>query len=122
VLGESSGDERAIRAATLLEYGYGNYGWKELFANANLDTLPTDPAAHGLTSVRETVAAWGCHPGRRAVGAHGKRGKGKLAAKGKHAKKKGQQPADDTAAAPDAATSPAPVARPQAANKSATAE
>jgi D-alanyl-D-alanine carboxypeptidase len=64
VLGESSGDERAVRAASLLEHGFQTYGWKELFNTNNLDTLPADPAAKPLTSVRTTVVAWSCgnHP------------------------------------------------------------
>lgn len=64
VLGEASGDERAVRAASLLEHGFQTYGWKELFNTNNLDTLPADPAAKPLTSVRTSVVAWSCgnHP------------------------------------------------------------
>lgn len=91
VLGETSGNERAIRSASLLEYGFQNYDWKQLFNTTNLDNLPVDPSAKGITSIRDSVAAWGCNPGRhkgRAI-AHHKRGtakttatKGKAAAKG----------------------------------------
>jgi D-alanyl-D-alanine carboxypeptidase len=88
VLGETSGNERAIRSASLLEYGFQNYGWKQLFNTTSLDTLPVDPSAKGISSVRDAVAAWGCNPGRHKgkAMAH-KRGKAKTsAAKGKAAK------------------------------------
>ncbi|HMN39012.1 MAG TPA: D-alanyl-D-alanine carboxypeptidase family protein [Hyphomicrobium sp.] len=70
VLGESSGDERAIRAASLLEHGFQTYGWKELFNSTDLDTLPADTSAKPLTSVRDSVVAWSCghHPHRTANG------------------------------------------------------
>lgn len=125
VLGESSGDERAVRSASLLEYGFQNYGWKEVFNTASLDTLPADAAAKGISSVRETVAAWGCHPGRRAVGAHGKRGKGKLVSIKKKAGAKGKgnaAQADAGAKAPEAASAPQPVAQPKAASAATTTQ
>ena len=88
VLGESSGNERAVRAATLLEYGFQNYAWKNSFTTATLDTLPVDGSAKGISSVRDTVAAWGCGGHRRHHGiAHRKGAKGKLAAKDKLKKK-----------------------------------
>lgn len=60
VLGESSGNERAVRAASLLEHGFQNYGWKELFSTTDLETLAADPRAKSLISVRETVVSWDC--------------------------------------------------------------
>lgn len=60
VLGESSGGERAVRAASLLEHGFQNYGWKDLFNTSNLDDMPVDPNARNAISVRETVTAWDC--------------------------------------------------------------
>lgn len=65
VLGEASGNERAIRAASLLEHGFQSYGWKELFNTTTLDNLTADPAAKTLVSVRDTVASWDCGNGRR---------------------------------------------------------
>lgn len=65
VLGEPSGQERTIRAASLLEHGFQNYGWKELFSNSSLDSMPMDPAAKPVTSVRESVVAWDCGNGKR---------------------------------------------------------
>ena len=32
VLGETSGNERAVRAASLLEHGFQTYGWKDMFS------------------------------------------------------------------------------------------
>lgn len=60
VLGESSGNERAIRAASLLEHGFQTQDWKALFNQTSIDNLPVDPAAKGITSVRADVLAWDC--------------------------------------------------------------
>ena len=68
VLGETSGNERAVRAASLLEHGFQTYGWKDLFNQTSIDNLPLDPAAKGITSVRETVVSWDCGHGRRRGG------------------------------------------------------
>lgn len=93
VLGESSGDERAVRAASLLEHGFMSYGWKQLFNQTSIDSIPVDPAARGVSSVRETVVAWDCgNNKRRAAAAEAKR---KKAAKIKAAKKKKDAPSLD---------------------------
>ena len=60
VLGETSGNERAIRAASLLEHGFQSYGWKELFSQNDIDNLPEDPSAKGITTVRDQVLSWEC--------------------------------------------------------------
>ena len=65
VLGETSGNERAVRAASLLEHGFQTYGWKELFNQTSIDNLPMDPAAKGITTVRDSVVSWECGHGRR---------------------------------------------------------
>lgn len=65
VLGETSGNERAIRAASLLEHGFQTYGWKELFNQTTLDNLPADPGASGVVSVRASVTAGECGGHRR---------------------------------------------------------
>lgn len=118
VLGESSGDERAVRSATLLEYGFQSFAWKDMFNMASLDNLPTDAAAKSsITTVRETVAAWGCHPGRRAVATH-KRGKNKLAGVKKRSgkKKDGSVEAQAATKSPDPAPAAQSVAQPKAAS------
>lgn len=60
VLGEASGNERAIRAASLLEHGFLNYGWKELFSTTSLDTLSAAGNPQSLVSVRNQVLSWDC--------------------------------------------------------------
>jgi D-alanyl-D-alanine carboxypeptidase len=94
VLGESSGNERAIRAASLLEYGFQNYDWKDIFKPSTIDTLPMDSNYKPVMSVRDTVAAWGC--GGRHAASGKRRGKHKLAAG------KGKNPKDAGAAADNA--------------------
>lgn len=93
VLGETSGNERAVRAASLLEYGFQNYDWKQLFNTASLDSVPVDSQAKGVTSVRDAVTAWDCgghHHRKAATIAARKAAKAKLAtAKAKTGKKKG---------------------------------
>jgi D-alanyl-D-alanine carboxypeptidase len=95
VLGETSGNERAIRSASLLEYGFQNYDWKQLFNTTNLDTLPVDPSAKGITSVRDTVAAWSCRPPKQsksgATARHKRRQPKATAAKSQTAAKKGNE-------------------------------
>ncbi|MCB1484905.1 MAG: D-alanyl-D-alanine carboxypeptidase [Hyphomicrobiaceae bacterium] len=84
VLGESSGDERAVRAASLLEHGFQTYDWKQLFNTTDLNNLPVDTAAKQLTSVRSTVTAWSCGNHK----AHVKKAKRKRSTKSKTVKKK----------------------------------
>jgi len=113
VLGESSGNERAIRSAALLEYGFQYFDWKSLFDMPTIDTLPADPSAKGISSVRDSVEAWSCGGKQHRVAKHKSR-KGKLASsKAKAAKKK----ADD-AAAPQSASEPA-AAQPKSADATA---
>jgi D-alanyl-D-alanine carboxypeptidase len=100
VLGESSGNERAIRSAALLEYGFQYYDWKALFNMPTIDTLPVDPNAKDVSSVRDTVAATSCgSKHRHRIAKH--KSKGKLAAsKTKAGKKKSdatEAPQDATA-------------------------
>jgi D-alanyl-D-alanine carboxypeptidase len=95
VLGETSGNERAVRAASLLEHGFQSYGWKELFNQTNIDNLPADPGAKGITTVRQTVVSWDCGNGRRhtrtTVVARNKALKAKVAAAKAKGKKKGAE-------------------------------
>ena len=127
VLGETSGNERAIRAASLLEHGFQNYGWKDLFNMTTVDNLTADPDAKALVSVRDTVVSWDCGHGHRRANTIAKRNKelkDKVAgAKAKGAaKKKGEvkeaAPALKGTNVAPAATSPkaekAAAAKPQA--------
>jgi len=65
VLGDPSSAERNVRAKSLLEYGFQNYGWSQIFNYKTVDNMPLKPTATGVTSVRETVASWGCNPKKR---------------------------------------------------------
>lgn len=68
VLGEPTGHDRTLRAASLLEHGFQQYGWKTLFSSTSIDNLPLDADAKGPSSVRASVLAWDCgHRPRRAV-------------------------------------------------------
>ncbi|WP_072370870.1 D-alanyl-D-alanine carboxypeptidase family protein [Hyphomicrobium sp. NDB2Meth4] len=59
VLGENSSAERNIRAASLLEHGFHQTGWKQLFNSTTIDNMPLAPAV-GVRSVRNDVVSWGC--------------------------------------------------------------
>jgi D-alanyl-D-alanine carboxypeptidase len=65
VLGEPTGYDRTLRASSLLEYGFQQYGWKALFSSAGIDSMPLAVDAKGITSVRETVISWECGTRRR---------------------------------------------------------
>ncbi len=60
VLGETDGQSRAIRAASLLEHGFGMQGWKSLFNSTTIDNLSATKDVKGLVSMRTAVAAWSC--------------------------------------------------------------
>lgn len=60
VLGETDGQSRAIRAASLLEHGFGLQGWKNLFNTTTLENMPVAKDVKGLMSVRTTIQAWSC--------------------------------------------------------------
>lgn len=65
VLGEPSGGDRNVRAASLLEHGFNQYGWKQLFNSDTIDNTPVAPGARGPISVRQTILSWDCGNGRR---------------------------------------------------------
>ena len=106
VLGETSGMGRAIRAASLLDHGFENYGWKQLFDSPSLDSMPRAPEPRAAMSVRQAVTSWSCN-GRPRVATKSQR-KGRAAAK-KEAAAKGA-PADG-AKAKSGAPSQAPAAK-----------
>jgi len=116
VLGESSGNERAVRSAALLEYGFQYYDWKALFNMPTIDTLPVDPNAKGVLSVRDTVSATSCGGNHRhRIAKH--RAKGKLASKNKTSNKRSDATDEPQNAAGDSAPAePSPAsAQPKAA-------
>lgn len=76
VLGAPTGNDRAERAASLLEHGFQTVGWKALFPAQTISTLPLEPDAKGPVSVRQSVISWACgtRHRRRTVHKHHKRG------------------------------------------------
>ncbi len=60
VLGEPDAKSRNIRAASLLEHGFRQFGWEQLFNHTTVDTLPLSSDTKGVTSVRDEVTAWSC--------------------------------------------------------------
>jgi D-alanyl-D-alanine carboxypeptidase len=65
VLGERTGGERSLRAASLLEHGFQKDKWVRLFGPDSIDTLPQN--AKELTTIRRSVISWVCGTGRRAA-------------------------------------------------------
>ncbi|MEL7047789.1 MAG: D-alanyl-D-alanine carboxypeptidase family protein [Pseudomonadota bacterium] len=60
VLGEPSGVDRGIRATSLLEHGFRQYGWKTLFNTNRIDNMPMNVDAEDVRSVRHTVTSYSC--------------------------------------------------------------
>lgn len=60
VLGEPSSSDRTLRAASLLEHGFRQWGWKQLFNTDTIDNLPVDGSALSARSIRHTVTSWAC--------------------------------------------------------------
>lgn len=95
VLGETTGHERAVRAASLLEYGFQTQAWKAaLFPTQTLDSMPMTDAAKGPVTMRQSVVSFVCGTGRRHGVAKVRKKKGgavtssAAGAKGKHDKAK----------------------------------
>ena len=64
VLGEATGRDRNIRAASLLDHGFQTYGWKDILGAVTLDRMPVPAGARGISSVRQEVMNFSCN-GRR---------------------------------------------------------
>ncbi|MEQ8823051.1 MAG: D-alanyl-D-alanine carboxypeptidase family protein [Filomicrobium sp.] len=60
VLGEPSSADRNVRAASLLEHGFRQFGWKQLFNTDTVDNVPFQSDARRAQSVRHTVTSWAC--------------------------------------------------------------
>lgn len=98
VLGEPTGHERAVRAASLLEHGFQSYDWKSLFKTVStVDNMPMPADAKGVMTVRETVLAWEC----------GTRRRGRAVANAKRLKAKAAQVRAKANAAKEAKAAPA---------------
>jgi D-alanyl-D-alanine carboxypeptidase len=81
VLGESSGGERSMRAADLMEQGFSKSGqWKAVIdANTTIETLTMSPDAANALSVRDTVMSRQCGGRTRARVANAQKIKAKAA-------------------------------------------
>jgi D-alanyl-D-alanine carboxypeptidase len=86
VLGEPSGKDRTLRAASLLEHGFDTAAWKTELGAPTIDKLPMDPAARPVQSVRSSVTAWACNPQAHARKATRRKPRGKTAKKRPHAR------------------------------------
>ena len=95
VLGESSGRDRSVRAASLLQHGFDTYGWKQVLdTSSTIDSLAVGEAKP-VMSIRQSLASWQCN---------GRKPPRRLIAK----KRKGKPAAQSTAQAETAAKSAAP--------------
>ncbi len=112
VLGEATGRERTVRAASLLEHGFQTHGWKALFDAKSIDTLPMAEDAKGPMTMRQAVVSFECGTGRRRAVAK-KRTKSKAVAK---------QNADKAKKSPAAAKKSPPKATQKAAATSTKAQ
>jgi D-alanyl-D-alanine carboxypeptidase len=118
VLGEASGKDRNIRAASLLEHGYQSLGWKQLFTTATLETMPLAAASSDPANVRSEVKNFSCNgkrQSRRATVA-------KVRAKARSARvaraKSGAASAGETGSIAAAASTAKPVRKPKTHPKS----
>jgi D-alanyl-D-alanine carboxypeptidase len=102
VLGDVSGRERNIRAASLLDHGFQTWGWKQIFNTRTVESLPVDPESKDIQSVRQTIISWDC--GNRPKAAARKRVPATAAAK---QKAKAAKAAAKPAAAAASGTAPA---------------
>jgi D-alanyl-D-alanine carboxypeptidase len=110
VLGESSGRERSLRAASLLEHGFQTYGWKAFFNSQDLDDVPFALDAKGVTNMREFVVSWECGGRRQRAISKTRQQRGK-SARQNAAAVRASQPTQGGPAAP-AATGPGTPAQP----------
>lgn len=100
VLGEQSAPARTLRASSLLDYGYQQLTWKQLFEKSSIESLPISPAARGVTSMRDQVSNWDCgRPARIAAR--------KAKAEARAAALKAKKAAKEAAAAAAKAAAPA---------------
>jgi len=67
VLGEPTGYERSVRAASMLEHGFLTHGWAALFEGKTLDTMPMAEGAKGPMTMRQAVISYVCGTARRRV-------------------------------------------------------
>lgn len=122
VLGEPTPNERALRAASLLEHGFQHYGWKNFFNTTDLDSLPMSIPDKGVMSVRQSVLSWDCgyRPQKAAARILTLKSRAARAKQRQKSKQDGKQEATATGAAPAKASASAPSAAKPAAAAAAT--
>ncbi len=113
VLGEYTSRDRSLRAASLLEHGFKNYGWKELFSSSTVDSLPASADVTAVHSIRQHVASFACNPRRNASVSRARQKKIRARTKDAKAKAKPAAKAKQGAAAPAAKAAPAKSAASQ---------
>ncbi len=111
VLGEFTSRDRSLRAASLLEHGFKNYGWKEFFSTTTVDSLPVSADTTAVHSIREHVASFACNPRRNAGASRAKqkrlRARNRATGKAKSAATNGKSSTARSAARSSAAKSAA---------------
>ncbi len=119
VLGEPSGRERNLRAASLLEHGFQTYGWKLLFNTVTLDTLPRAAVAKGPISIRDSVVGWNCgkRSAQRPVAKGKRKPKTKSTAAARRAKSKPKAAAQAPVRKPGSGTTASATVKPKAQSK-----
>jgi D-alanyl-D-alanine carboxypeptidase len=80
VLGEVTSNDRALRAASLLEHGFMTYGWKTMFNTDTIANRPIEPDAKGPITIRESVISWVCGKSQKAMAKMRKQRAEKMAA------------------------------------------
>lgn len=101
VLGEPTGGDRTVRAASLLEHGFQTYGWKQLFNSETIDNVPEPTVPKAVQSVRHTILSWSCGNGPRNPAVDAKKEKIK-SAKTKRKNEKPSEPGPPSASGPKA--------------------
>jgi len=104
VLGEYTSRDRSLRAASLLEHGFRNYGWKELLSSQTLETAPVSAETAGPRSVREQVASFACNGKRHARSVPTKRRKARTKSRKKNAARAATKRAESGSASEPAAS------------------
>lgn len=107
VLGEYTSRDRSLRAASLLEHGFKNYGWKELFSTTTVESLPASVDVTAVHSIRQNVMSFACNPRRNAGVSRARQKKLRARAATKTKTKPAAKAKPGTAAAPSAPKAPA---------------
>jgi D-alanyl-D-alanine carboxypeptidase len=76
VLGEPTGRDRTLRAASLLEHGFQTHGWKALFSSQTIDSLPMAADPKNVMTMRQAVISFECGTARRRAVAKRRKPKG----------------------------------------------